>query len=63
MMKRNEFLRKLIQYILFGILTGIAIFLGSKTVMGNTCSSCPGKGICNGEIDCTKYNLNKDGKA
>jgi len=54
-MKRNEFIRKIIQYLLFGILAGIAIFLGSKAVSGTDCSSCPGKGICNGEIDCSIY--------
>jgi hypothetical protein len=54
-MKRNEFIRKAIQYILFGILTAIAIVLGSKAVSGTNCSSCPGKGICDGEIDCSKY--------
>jgi hypothetical protein len=54
-MKRNEFIRKIIQYLLFGILAGIAIFLGSRAVSGTNCSSCPGKGICSGEIDCSKY--------
>jgi hypothetical protein len=54
-MERNDFIRKIIQYLLFGILAGIAIFLGSKAVSGTDCSSCPGKGICNGEIDCSKY--------
>jgi hypothetical protein len=54
-MNRSEFLRKLIRYILFIILAGIAVILGSKAVTGNNCSSCPGNGICNGESDCSIY--------
>jgi hypothetical protein len=54
-MKRKDFIRKIIQYLLFGILSSIAIFLGSRAVSGNNCSSCPGKGICSGETDCSKY--------
>jgi hypothetical protein len=54
-MKRKDFIRKIIQYLLFGILAGIAIFLGSRAVSGTKCSSCPGKDICSGEKDCSKY--------
>jgi hypothetical protein len=54
-MKRKDFIRKIIQYLLFGILTGIAVILGSRAVTGNNCSSCPGKGICSGDIDCSKF--------
>ncbi len=54
-MNRLEFFNKLIRYILFFILAGIAIVLGSKAVTGNNCSSCPGNGICKGESDCSIY--------
>jgi hypothetical protein len=54
-MKRNEFLKRAIRYLLLIVLAGIAILLGSKTVSGSNCSSCPGKGICRGESDCSKY--------
>jgi hypothetical protein len=54
-MKRNEFLRKIIRYLLFGILAVITFLLASRAVTGSSCSSCPGKGICSGEVDCSKY--------
>lgn len=54
-MNRAVFLRKLVQLILFSVLVIIALTLGRKTVSGTNCSSCPGKGICKGEIDCSKF--------
>jgi hypothetical protein len=54
-MKRGEFIKKAIRYILLGLLTGITLLLGSKAVTGADCSSCPGKGICDGESDCSRY--------
>jgi len=54
-MKRSDFIKKIIQYVLFTVLAGIAIFLGSRAVSSNNCSLCPGKGICSGEIDCSKF--------
>jgi hypothetical protein len=54
-MKRADFFKKLIRIILFGILAVIAIILGSKTVSGTDCGSCPGNGICKGESDCSKF--------
>ena len=54
-MSRTVFLRKLVQLILFSVLGIIALTLGRKTVSGSDCSSCPGKGICKGEIDCSKF--------
>jgi hypothetical protein len=54
-MDRIDFLRKLIRYILI-LLIGVIVFaLGNKVVTGKDCSVCPGKGICNGETDCSKY--------
>jgi hypothetical protein len=54
-MNRKKFLKKLVQLILFSVLVIIALVLGRKTVSGSDCKSCPGKGICNGEIDCSKF--------
>lgn len=54
-MNRSDFFKKLIRYILFFILAGIALVLGSKAVTGSDCSSCPGNGICKGESDCSIY--------
>ena len=54
-MNRTEFVKSTIRYLLLIVLAGIAILLGSKTVTGSNCSSCPGKGICLGENDCSKY--------
>jgi hypothetical protein len=62
-MGRSEFLKKVFRYILFILLTGITILVGKRIVSGSNCSSCPGEGICAGENDCSKYLLNKDGKA
>jgi hypothetical protein len=54
-MRRKEFLHKIIRYTLLLLLGILAVALGRKAVPGNICSSCPGKGICNGETDCAKY--------
>jgi hypothetical protein len=54
-MTRNEFLKSLGRYILLMLIAVIAISLGKKIAPGNVCSSCPGKGICNGKTDCKKY--------
>lgn len=54
-MNRSEFFRKLVRYILFAILAGVAVVLGSKAVAGNSCASCPGNGICKGETDCSTF--------
>jgi hypothetical protein len=61
-MNRNEFLRKLIRYMLFLLLGIIAFALGNKVVTGSDCSACPGKGICSGESDCSKFLSNADGR-
>jgi hypothetical protein len=54
-MNRNEFIRKVVRYILLMLLTGITILLGNRIVTGSECSACPGKGICTGESDCSKF--------
>jgi len=62
-MNRNTFLKRIVQLVLFGILTVIAVVLGTRAVSGGDCSACSGKGICNGEVDCSKFKVIKDGKA
>jgi len=52
---RPEFLKKLVRSILIGFLAFLALSLGSRTVSGKECSTCPGKGLCNGDNDCSKY--------
>jgi len=54
-MNRTEFVKSAIRFLLLLVLAGIAILLGSRTVTGSNCSSCPGNGICRGEPDCSKY--------
>jgi hypothetical protein len=54
-MNRDDFIRKIVRYLLFGFLAGIAFLTGSRIVTGSDCSSCPGKGICRGETDCSTY--------
>jgi hypothetical protein len=54
-MNRTEFVNRLIRYFLFGLLGLIMVLAGRKAVTGNNCSACPGKGICAGETDCSKY--------
>jgi hypothetical protein len=54
-MNRIEFLKKVIRYLLFGLLAVIVALTGSRTVVGSDCSSCPGKGICSGESDCSTF--------
>jgi hypothetical protein len=54
-MNRIEFVKKVVRYLLFGFIAGIAFLTGSRVVTGSDCSSCPGKGICRGETDCSIY--------
>lgn len=54
-MKRSDFFRMLMRYLLLMLLGIITIFLSNRVVSGNKCSACPGKGICKGEIDCSKF--------
>jgi len=52
---RADFLKKFIQAVLATLLVVIALVSGRRTVIGNQCSGCPGKGICRGESDCSKF--------
>jgi hypothetical protein len=54
-MNRQDFLKRLIRYGLLAILSLIVFALGNRVVTGTDCSSCPGKGVCNGKTDCNKY--------
>lgn len=55
-MNRFDFIRKLVRYLLLGLIVLIVLALGKKIVTGKDCSVCPGKGICRGETDCSKFN-------
>ncbi|HAX93487.1 MAG TPA: hypothetical protein DCY25_06005 [Bacteroidales bacterium] len=52
---RPEFLRKLARSLLIAFLAFLAFSLGSRTVSGKDCSTCPGKRLCAGDNDCSKY--------
>jgi hypothetical protein len=61
-MNRTDFIKTAFRYLLFSLLALIAIVTGSKAVLASDCSSCPGKGICKGDIDCDKYLPARNGK-
>ncbi|HUX97607.1 MAG TPA: hypothetical protein VMV47_17875 [Bacteroidales bacterium] len=54
-MDRTEFLRKIIRYLLLGVIAVIIALTGRRAVIGNDCTACPGKGICRGESDCSTF--------
>jgi len=54
-MKRSEFVRKAIGYILLVLIAMAAAITGSRADFASDCDSCPGKGICRGETDCSTY--------
>jgi len=54
-MNRNEFLQKVIRYLLFGFIAAVIALTGRRAVISNDCSACPGKGICSGETDCNTF--------
>lgn len=54
-MTRPEFFKKLARGLLLAFLAFLALALGSRTVSGKDCSTCPGLGLCTGENDCGKY--------
>jgi hypothetical protein len=54
-MNRTEFIRKLFRYLLFLLLAAIAAVAGSRSTLASDCSSCPGKGLCKDENDCSRY--------
>lgn len=53
--RRDEFIKKVIQASLLALLALGAIILGGKAVNSGNCSACPGKGLCNGESDCAIF--------
>jgi hypothetical protein len=55
LINRIEFIKKVIRYLLLGLLVIIGVIGGKKVVTGSSCTSCPGKGICRGETDCSTY--------
>jgi hypothetical protein len=61
-MTRSEFFRKLMRYILLGLLAGIAVILGDRVVAGADCDTCPGSGICKGKSDCSKFLSENNGR-
>jgi hypothetical protein len=52
---RADFLKKLIQLILASLLAVIGLVLSRRVVAGSNCENCPGKGICRGETDCSRF--------
>jgi hypothetical protein len=56
MIDRKEFLNRFARMMLLALLGALSVILGRKAVSGTDCSSCPGKGICLGESDCSTYN-------
>lgn len=52
---RAIFLKRLIRIIMGSLLAFIAIFLAQRISTTNDCNDCPGKGICNGDVDCSKF--------
>jgi len=55
MLKRAEFIKKIIRVLMAGALVVIALVLGNRAVTDNDCSRCRGKGICSGEEDCIRF--------
>jgi hypothetical protein len=61
-MRRVDFLTRLGQLFLLSVLALTAVLLGRRAVNGNTCNSCPGKGICSDLSDCSTFLSLKDGE-
>lgn len=55
-MTRIEFFKKLMRFTLLAIIGLLVLALSRKIITGKDCSICPGKGICRGETDCSKFN-------
>lgn len=54
-LKRAEFIKKIIRVMMAGVLALIALVLGGRAVTDNDCSHCQHKGICSGEEDCIRF--------
>jgi hypothetical protein len=52
---RTDFLNTMIRIVMASLLTLVAVLLGKKISTGTDCRNCPGKGICRGEPDCSKF--------
>lgn len=52
-MKRSDFLKTVIRYMLLAFLMLISFVLGRKVVYGRDCSSCPEYAGCGRLITCT----------
>jgi hypothetical protein len=53
-MKRNVFIRRVIQAGLFVLLSLVVFALKNRIVKGDNCSSCPENGSCPGKKECSK---------
>ena len=54
-MKRSDFVNRMIRYLLLGILAVIAALTGSRANDTADCSSCTGRGVCSGIDDCSIF--------
>lgn len=52
---RNNFLKKIGRLLLLSVLAAVALILGNRITSVNNCDSCPGRGLCKGENDCSNY--------
>lgn len=52
---RNNFLNKSGRMALLFMLALIVFILGGRIAGSSSCNQCPGRGLCKGEDDCTKY--------
>jgi len=59
MISRSEFMKKIVRAGLFALLALLVFIIGNKVVTGKECTGCPGRGICNGETDCSKYKISE----
>jgi len=59
-MRRVDFLTRLGQLLLIGVLALTAVLLGRRATNDLACNSCPGKGICSDFSDCSTYLSLKD---
>jgi hypothetical protein len=53
-MKRNVFVKLIIQAGLFALLALMVFALKNRIVTGGDCSSCPENGSCPGKKDCSR---------
>jgi hypothetical protein len=51
---RDEFLRKIVRYLLIAMLSIIVFTLGGRVVTGKECAGCTLKNTCSSRSDCKK---------